>query len=262
MHIVAIHQLQGNPEEQARKLADALGNTPYEARARVSIPGGGPAIVANFATPERATACVELLNAAGFKALVVDSDRIESDRNRMLVRQLQFATNSLQLVTRDNTTHDIPLHEVKLLLRGTGITSSVQVETETKKKFALGRAVASGGLVMSKKVKTTSRNISEERQPFCHVYVPGQPPVVLRQSEIDYSALGEQRQPSREANFNWICAELRRRCAAADWDDRLQTRPGLAQLLGPAFDPETYLDLAITLVVLAQEHNAYSYRSS
>ena len=253
MHIVALHQLQGSPEELARGLAGALGNTPYEARARVSIPGGGPAIVANFATPEQAAACVARLNSAGFKALVVDSEQIESDRNRLLVRQLQFTTDRLQLVTRDNTKIDIPLHEVKLLLRGTGITSNVQIETDMKKKFALGRAVASGGLVMSKKVKTTTRNISEERQPFCHIYVPGQPPVVLRQAEIDYSTLGEQRQPSRNANFNWICAELRRRCAAADWDDRLQTRPGLAQLLGPAFDPEIYLDLAITLVVLAKE---------
>jgi hypothetical protein len=79
--------------------------------------------------------------------------------------------------------------------------------------------------------------------------------VVLRQADIDYTALGDKRQPSRVANFNWICAELRRRCTAVDWDDRLQTRPGLAQVLGPAFDPESYLNLAITLVVLAKKHS-------
>ena len=41
-----------------------------------------------------------------------------------------------------------------------------------------------------------------------------------------------------------------------DWDDRLLTKPGLAQVLGPAFDPELYLDLAVTLIVLVKEKSA------
>jgi len=255
MEIVSVYQLQGETDTLAHDLAEALGTTPYEARARVSVPGGGPAIVANFATAEQAADCTARLNAAGFKTLTVESGQIESDWNRLLIRQLQFATDRLQLVTQNNTHLDIPYPEVKLLLRGAGITSSVQVETDTKKKFALGRAVASGGLVMRKKVQTTTRSSNQERQPFCHIYAAGQPPVVLRQADIDYTALGDKRQPSRVANFNWICAELRRRCTAVDWDDRLQTRPGLAQVLGPAFDPESYLNLAITLVVLAKKHS-------
>ncbi|MFK5925581.1 MAG: hypothetical protein QM483_03020 [Desulfuromusa sp.] len=255
MEIVSVYQLLGGTDQLARDLAGALGTTPYETRARVSVPGGGPAVVANFATTEQTADCSARLNSAGFKTLVVESSQIESDHNRLLVRQLQLTADRLQLVSQDNTNLEIPYHEVKLLLRGAGITSSVQVETDTKKKFALGRAVASGGLVMRKKVKTTTRNTSQERQPFCHIYAAGHPPVVLRQAEIDYTALGDKCQLSRDANFNWICAQLRRRCAAADWDERLLTRPGLAQVLGPAFDPELYLDLAITLVVLARKNN-------
>lgn len=101
---------------------------------------------------------------------------------------------------------------------------------------------------MRKKVTSVTASTTQDRQPFCHLYAPEQPAIVLRQSEIDYSALGENRQLSREANFTWICNELRRRCVAAQWDDRLQTRPGLAQVLGPAFDPERHIDIAIALV--------------
>ncbi|SDZ93610.1 hypothetical protein SAMN05660420_00796 [Desulfuromusa kysingii] len=255
MDIVSIYQLQGDMDQLARNLANVLGTTPYEARARVSISSGGPAIVANFATTEPAADCAARLKTLGFKTLVVGSEQIESDQQRQLVRQIQFTRDSFQLVTRDDTKLDIPYSEIKLLLRGTGITSSIQVETDTKKKFALGRAVATGGLMMRKKVTTTTTNNTQDRQPFCHIYAAGQPPLVLRQAEIDYSVLGDNLQPSRDANFNWICTELRRHCPTADWDERLKTRSGLAQLLGPAFDPESDLDLAITLIVLAKEDN-------
>ena len=256
MEIVAIYQLQGSADQLARDLAGVLGTTPYEARSRVSIPGGGPAVVANFATPEQAADCVARLTDAGFHSLALSSGRIESDLNRLLVRQLQFAADNLKIVTENGRELDLPYHKVELLLRGAGIVSSVQVETGTKKTFALGRAVATGGLMMSKKVKTRIKSTNQERQPFCHLYAPGLQPLVLRQAAIDYTSLGADRQLSRDANFTWICAELRRRCTNADWDDRLLTKPGLAQVLGPAFDPELYLDLAVTLIVLVKEKSA------
>jgi hypothetical protein len=248
MHIVAIYQLQGAAEQLARELAGALGTTPYEARQRVIIPGGGPVVVATFASAEPANDCVARLHVAGFASLVVDSDHLEIVQNRLLVRQLQFASDALQIIANDNQRLSLPYHEVKLLLRGAGIVSSVQVETSKKKKFAIGRAVASGGLVMRKTVKTVTEVTNQERQPFCHLSVMGQPSLVLRQAELDYTALGAERLLSRDANFNWICAELRRRCPAAAWDDRLQTRPGLVQLLGPTLNPEHNLDLAIALI--------------
>lgn len=248
MHIVAIYQLQGSVDQLARDLAAVLGNTPYETRSRVSLAGGGPGVVANFATAELASVCAERLRAAGFVPLVVDSDQLDSDQNRLCVRQLQFTTASLQIITSDEQSLSLPYDEIKLLLRGAGIVNSIQVEATTKKKFALGRALATGGLVMRKKVKTVTESSHQERQPFCHLYAPGRPPLALRQAEIDYTALGADRQLTQTANFNWICAELRRRCPAADWDDRLQTRPGMAQLLGLTFDPEHNLDLATTLI--------------
>lgn len=247
MHIVAVYRLNGTAEQLARELAVALGTTPYEARSRVIVPGGGPAVVANFATAASAKDCADRLKTAGFVTLITQPEQLETDQNRQLVRQLQFASDHLQIVTHDGRL-SLPYSEVKLLLRGAGIINRVEIETKTEKKFALGRAVASSGLLMRKTVKTVSETINQERQPFCHIYAPGQQPLVLRQAELDYTTLGANRQLSRDANFNWICAELRRCCPDAAWDDRLQTRPGIVQLLGPTLSPECNLDLAITLI--------------
>ena len=252
MHIVAIHHLQGDTQDLARNLARAMGITPYEARARVAVPGGGPAVVASFACSERAGDCAARLRAAGFTPMVLDSEDVESDLQRLMVRRLQFGADALEIMCRDGQQLRLPYAGIKLILRGTGISCTAELETSTQKKFALGRALATGGLVMRKNVKKVTTTTNQQRQPFCHLYSNGQQPVVVRQDEMDYTALGEQRRLSREANFNWICAELRRRCSAAAWDERLQTRPGLAQVLGPAFDPEQHVDVAITLVAQAK----------
>lgn len=248
MYIVAIYQLQGAAEKMAGDLAAVLGTTAYEARPRVTIPGGGPVVVANFAAPEPAENCADRLRAAGFATLVVDSAQLETDQNRLLVSRLQFSDAGLQISTRDNQSLSLPFREIKLLLRGAGIVSSVQIETTTKKKFAIGRAIVSGGLVMHKKIKTVTEVTNQERQPFCHIYATDRPPLALRQAELDYTALGAELRLSQEANFNWICTELRRHTPHALWNDRLQTRPAMAQLLGPTFDPARNLDLAITLI--------------
>ena len=248
MHVVAVHHLQGTPEQLARDLAAVFGITPYEARSRVIAPAGGPAVVASFAGLDPAAACAAQLRGAGFTPLLVADQEIETDTGRALVRELQFAQHGLRVETRNMGTLSVPYADIDLVLRGAGIVTSSEIETKTEKKFDLGRAVVSGGMMLRKKTTTVTEHTSSERQPFCHLYRPGRPPVVLRQNDMDYSSLGADRQLSRDANFNWICAELRRRCPAATWDDRLQTRPGLAQLLGPAFDPERHLDLAITLL--------------
>ena len=248
MHVVAIHHLTGTTDQLARELAAVLGCTPYEARARVLVPSGGPVVVASFAAGEPATACAARLRDAGFAPLLLATAEVENDNRRCLVRQVRFDADQLHIVSRDNAQLALPFAKVALLLRGIGIISRSEVETKTEKKFDLGRAVVSGGLMLRKKTTTVTEQVSQERQPFCHLYLPGHPPVVLRQNELDYSALGAARQLTREANFNWICTELRRRCPAARSDERLQTRAGQAQLLGPALDPERYLDLAITLI--------------
>jgi hypothetical protein len=66
-----------------------------------------------------------------------------------------------------------------------------------------------------------------------------------------YDGLGAKMNPSREMNFNALVAELRLRCPAAFYDDRLLNRAGQPRLLGPLLRPEANLDLAVE--ILARE---------
>ena len=248
MHIVAVHRLQGSEEELARKLAAALGITPYEARSRVRAPEGGPVIVARFAAAEPAAQCVRRLQEAGFSVLQLDTETAEENGEGTLVRRLRLGEQALQAITREETPLTLPYAEVTLLLRGFGITSHTTTETTRERKFSLGRAIATQGLSTRKTVKKVEERTAEHREAFLHLYAPGRPPLLLRQGELVFEGAGAEQKLSREANFAHLCSELRRRCPAARWDERLLTRAGQAQLLGPGFAPETHLELAIALL--------------
>ncbi|AMV71355.1 hypothetical protein JCM30471_31920 [Desulfuromonas carbonis] len=251
MRVVAIYKLQGSPEELAAKLGTALNILPYEARARVIAPGGGPAVVGCFAEAGAAATCASRLREEGFAVLELDSAAAEREAARFIAHQLTLTDAGLAAVDRQGGRLLLPWSEIRLLLRGTGIITTTTTSTTKEKKFSPGLAVATGGLMMRKTVKSTSESTTQERQPFLLVYASGRQPLLVRQDQTDYSTLGEQRQLSREANYNWICAELRRRAPQAVYDDRLQTRPGQAQLLGSTLPPEQHLDLAITLLARA-----------
>ncbi|OQY17575.1 MAG: hypothetical protein B6I36_08815 [Desulfobacteraceae bacterium 4572_35.1] len=252
MYIVAVHNMSGDSAQMAKGLAAILGVTAYEARPRVTVAGGGPAVVASFADAQQAEECVVALHVAGFDPLCIDSSVLENDQNRFITQRLSFTAEAVKLWDHSGAELSVNYADVLLLLRGAGIVSHVQSETTTTKKFAVGRALATGGLMMRKKVTTTTASVNSERQPFCHLYAQDLPAIVLRQDGVDYACLGSERKLSREANFTWICCELRRLCSTACWDERLQTKPVLAQVLGPVFDPEVDLDLAITLVAASR----------
>jgi hypothetical protein len=249
--IVAIRTVQGPVDSATRDLAAALDITPYEARSRVIRSGGGPCVVATFAAAEPAAACAARLEQAGFAALVLDSAEVETDAERFVVQQLHLNEHDLQVLNRAGEVRTLPYRDVVLLLRGAGIRSTTTTETTTKKKFDAGRALISGGLLLRKKVKIVTESKSHDRRFFCYVYAAGGRPLALLQDRIDYACLGPDLQLSREANYSWICAELRRRCGSAVWDDRLQTLAGQSQLLGPALFPEHHLELAVALTKMA-----------
>ncbi len=251
MHVVAIHRLQGSPEELAGRLAAALGILPFEARARVIAPGGGPAVVGCFAEASAAAACVARLREQGFAVLGLDAAAAEREAARFIAHQLTLTDAGLAAVDRQGGRLLLPWGEIRLLLRGTGIITTTTTTTSEEKKFSPGLALATSGLLMRKTVKSTSESTTQQRQPFLLVYARERQPLLIRQDQTDYSTLGEDRQLSREANYNWVCAELRRRAPQAAYDDRLQTRPGQAQLLGSTLPPEQHLDLAITLLTRA-----------
>ncbi len=249
MHIVAIHSLTKDKEVMAGTLAAALGVTMYEALARVRAPGNGPLTVCVFAEMGRAGQLAERLQTAGFKAVVLTGDEIETEGHARIVRLFSLGEESLDVKSEKGESLSIPFQNVDLMLRGTMIVRDVSTtETVKSRSVSPGRAVLSGGLVLTKKTETVREVTSEARQGFVALYAGDRATLIFREKTLVYDSLGPALRASRAENFAYLIAELRRRCPKAIYDDRLLSRSGQVALLGPSLAPEEHLVVATALL--------------
>jgi hypothetical protein len=248
MHVVAIHSLQNDKETLAGPLAAVLGATIYEALARLRTPGNGPVTVAVFAEEERAVPLVEKLRSAGFRASVLTEDEIGTEGRARIVRRFSLVERELGVITEKGDSLIIPYQSIDLILRGTAIVRDVTTETVKNRSISAGRAVLSGGMMISKTTKSVREVTTEERQGFLNLYAGDTPTLVFREKTLVYDSLGPALRPSRAANFAYLVSELRRRYPDALYDERLLNRAGQAALLGPSLNPEAHLVVATALL--------------
>jgi hypothetical protein len=251
MHVVAIYDLASDRQGCAGALADALGLTVFEALSRLRSPGSGPLVVGVFAGQDQAARLAGQIGSRGFRPLVLTSAEIEAEAAQRIVRRFSFNAEALQAESADGESLSIAYHDVNLILRGMGISSSKSVETIRKRSLSLGAAVLSGGLQMTKTTKTTREVTKEEREGFLTLYAGAGPILAFHESGLVYDALGPARGLTRSANFVQLAAELRRRCSRARYDERLMNRAGLAALLGPSLSPGEHLIVATALLAKA-----------
>ena len=141
---------------------------------------------------------------------------------------------------------ELAYREVDLLLRGVRIDERTELKTTEQRKFSAGRALLSGGLILTKKSRKLEQVTSEERDDFLHLYSEGRPPLVFRASAVNYQGLGPALQPSTAANFTYLVGALRRSSSQAVYDERLANRQARARVLGPALTEN--LDVAVSLL--------------
>lgn len=248
MHIVAIHSLNEDKEILAKVLAAAMGATVYEALARLRVPGKGPVTVAVFAEEGRAVELAEKLQTVGFKASVLTAGEIAMEGRAFIVRRFSLGERDLGVTAENGGSLSIPFQEIDLILRGTAIINDVTTETVKSRSVSPGRAVLSGGMMLSKTTKSIREVTTEERRGFGNVYVRDGSILVFRENTLVYDSLGPALRPSRMLNFTYLIAELRRRCPDAKYDERLLTRAVQVALLGPSLNPEEHLITATALL--------------
>ncbi|MFH1533180.1 MAG: hypothetical protein ABIK09_20835 [Pseudomonadota bacterium] len=247
-HIVAITALEGNPEEQSAVLATALGITAYEARQHTQPPG--PRVVATLADPESAARLAAILEGAGFAPVVLRHGDVGDEDGRIVVRSFLFHPLGLRVETRGGEPHAVRFDRIQMLLQGMDLQRGVETKTTSQRRLALGKAIVTGGMAITKKVKTTKTTERETGGPFLMVYAEGHPTLAFRETELQYQGLGGALQPGRPANFLRLIAELRARAGAARWDGRLMTMAGQRHVLGGVLSPERDLDVALALLAL------------
>lgn len=248
MHVVAIHNLRDDKQNMAGALAAVLKGTAFEALSRLRAPGSGPFVVGVFAEQEQAAALAGKLESGGFSAAVLSEGELEAETGQWSIRRFGLNEHELRVESVDGRSRTLAYQDIDLILRGTGISSSTSVETTKQRTFDPGAAVLSGGLKMTKMTKTTREVTKEEREGFFTLYAANNPTLLFRENSLVYDALGYSRGLSRSANFAQLTAEMRRRCRAARYDDRLLNRAGSAGLLGPSLNPEEHLVVATALL--------------
>jgi hypothetical protein len=248
--VLAIYNLRGNEALLARELAAVLKRTVYEASSRLRAPGGGPSVIASFAEPGAAREAAAVLHARGFDTLLLDAGEIETDAGRRVVRAFELGAEAMS-VEAGGARLEAGYRDVELLLRGVRILVRRPAAPRTTRKLSLTRAALTGGLLVTKVVAVPGRQAAAEREGFLHLYARGLPPLVWRETALDYRSLAGELLPSRQANFARVVAELRRRCPQAAYDERLASPAGQAQLLGPTLPPAENLDVAISVLAAA-----------
>ncbi|MEC4685797.1 MAG: hypothetical protein VST71_08725 [Nitrospirota bacterium] len=248
LNIVAIRNTPENKNNAAAILGEIIGTTLYEAGSRLRVAGKFPVIVAVYAEPASADETAAKLRSAGFETVVLDPEEIESDTSRFIVRSFFLDDMQLRVESREGESLVVDYSRIGIILRGTCIEQFTRTTIEKEKKLSLGRAVISGGLVMSKSTEKHHVDTLENREGFLNLYAGMKHIIAFRENSLVYSSLGSMLKPTRSANFAFITAELKRRCPDASYSDSLLNRSAQAQILGPLFNPVEYLDIAISLM--------------
>jgi hypothetical protein len=258
MWVVAVRKLDGPEPHRVAAIASALGLTPYEARARAQ--GPAPRVVGTFGQQAPAEVAAALLEAAGLQPIVFGDEQVESDRRRLSARTFVLGPSAARFVLRDGRSFDVAGTGITLLLRGTRIYRDERTEVTTQRKLSVGKAVLTGGLLLTSEKKKETTISTEVREGFLIVYAPGSPDVILGESSVLYDGLGPAMGPTRAANFLRLVTEMRNRASTAVYDERLLTRAGQAQVLGGVLGPEPFLDVAITVLSTALRTVETPYR--
>nr|MCH9681452.1 hypothetical protein [Deltaproteobacteria bacterium] len=178
MHAVVVDQLPSDPAAAARALAEALGRTAYECRPIANAPQGGPVVVGCHAEPANAEAMAARVRTAGFETTVVPST-IAAPVRGFVVRS--FTIGDAALAVHSTEGHDLALRyeDIEGLVRGSEVTRDSQTQTTSTRKLAVGRAVLTGGLMMTRKQKSKQTTTTTDSQGLLVVYSTSASPVAL-----------------------------------------------------------------------------------
>jgi len=217
MKLVATVRPPADPDRAVLALVESAGMTQAEARMRLAPEP--PALLARVPA-ERASELVAALGRAGAVALAID-EAVPSDADRFQARSFVFQDAGPTFTARGGATLALGWAEVRLVLRGLRTDRTTTEHTETSRGFSMGRAVLTGGLVLTKKTSSTVRGSQEDSEQLLLVHGDGGERILLAEKTLEFSGLGPLLQPVRTANIGVLAQELKRRAPGAFHDDRL-----------------------------------------
>jgi hypothetical protein len=213
MYVVAVMDTKLAPDA----IAQELGIVPYEARQRLAL--GAPAVVWSGGDRDQTLQILAKMRVRDPLAMACDTSAVTASDAMISMRDFAFVeggVSSGELV--------LPWSDVLCILRA---SQSRVVESTVKEKqtnFSVGRAVVSGGLVVS---KTTSKDVttkSTEKEQVLYLFrKSGATPWLLRETLTRYAALGPRVTHASMQNFLTTTQLVRERASHSVYDERLVT---------------------------------------
>jgi hypothetical protein len=222
MHIVALTRWNTARalEQELPALAQVLGLGLYDARLR--LVAATPAVVAHGLTLERAQSLLGLLREHGHGAVAADMSSVPVQRPSHVAIGFELTPEALIAIGEGVQRSVLPYPHILGVVRALEVSSESSTSSTTEKKLAIGTAVLTGGMKLSKKVTKVEKSASSERQRVAYVFSQSGPqPILLKEHGLSYAGLGAQRGLTAHQSFDALIAELRKRAPGALHDDRL-----------------------------------------
>lgn len=218
-------------DAEAVALGRDLDVTPYEAR--LTLAQGTPTILCTTADEARALELVARVRGRGHVAILVNAAAVVPAHAMVPMRHFRLEGTSIRV--DDRPSQALPYEEIGALIAAVhSLHTTTESETHDR-KLSLGRAVLTGGLVMTKTVSRETRTETSEREPVLYVFPrSGAVPWLLRERGTLWAGHGAAVSPTSTANFKLTVQKLRERSPGAMYDDRLVSRRGAAERIASA----------------------------
>jgi hypothetical protein len=224
MHVVALTRWNAALalEQELPVLAPALALGLYDARLKLAVPP--PAVLATLPTLEQAQQLLALLRRRGHGAVACAMEAVPAPERAISCRGFTLESDAFAGIDGQRRPFTLPYREILGVVRAFELSSETQMHEKSEKKFAIGRALLSGGVMMKKTVTKTETSGSTERQHVAYMFQSRSPePVVLEENGLSYEGLGPARTSTARGSFEALIKALRRCAPTALHDDRLVT---------------------------------------
>jgi hypothetical protein len=212
MHLVALLALRGTLDDEVGPLAADLKCTAFEARQRLAA--GFPSVLQRLATPEAAEALAASLRARGHDARCVDPATLPVGA-MFQVRDVTLEPDAVR------SGRCLAFADLTALIRAVVVGTAQSTDVTRERKFSLGRAVLSQGLVMTRQTERTTVSVSQEKEAVLYVFSKHEAPWCFAEGALRYTGLGAALKPVRLENFETVVRSLRAGAPQARFDDRL-----------------------------------------
>ena len=216
---------------------------------RHRLQGALPRVLMSDADGDRLTEISDRLDALGFITLVCDPRLAPTDADRVIAKSFRLEPDQLVAIDAGGGEHEVPWSAIEAIQRGNRTHTHKTEEKTVTHKFAAGRAVLSGGLILTRKEEIVTVKKTETSEPFALLQRgDGETDVMLYERGMDYRTLGRDMQPSSRANLEALVKRIRAAAPTAIYDERVARSGFLTALPSSSVDP---VDLALHLVSLA-----------